>query len=55
LACALLSRILPPNRSGLSGFVFAFIGIYFTIAGRIMGRHEKRIYERVQKSAAASH
>jgi uncharacterized membrane protein len=55
LACALLSRILPPNRSGLSGFVFAFIGIYFTIAGRMMGRHEKRIYERVQKSAAASH
>lgn len=55
LLCALLAWVLPANRSGLAGFVFALIGVYFTIAGRIMGHREKQIYERTHKSAAASH
>jgi hypothetical protein len=55
LTCALLAWALPPHRAGLAGFVFAFIGIYFTVAGRIMGTRQRQIYERTHKSAAASH
>jgi uncharacterized membrane protein len=53
LTCALLASILPPQRAGLSGFIFAFIAVYFTAAGSIMGKREKKIYER--STRAASH
>jgi uncharacterized membrane protein len=54
LLCALLAWMLPPQRAGLAGFVFAFIGIYFTVAGRIMGARQRQIYERTHRSATAS-
>lgn len=53
LLCALLAWMLPPHRAGLAGFVFAFIGIYFTVAGRIMGARQRQIYERTHRSAKA--
>lgn len=55
LACAVLAWLLPPSRAGLAGFIFAFIGVYFTIAGRIMGRRERQIHEHAHKSATGSH
>lgn len=52
LTCALLARTLPPQRAGLSGFIFAFIGVYFTISGAIMGKKQKALYEKSRHAHA---
>lgn len=51
LLCALLASILPPGRAGLSGFIFALIGVYFTVSGTVMGKKQNRLFA---KSAHAA-
>jgi len=52
LVCALLASVLPPHRAGLSGFIFALIGVYFTVSGSILGKREQRIYDSISRAAA---
>ena len=51
LSCALLASVLPPQRAGLSGFIFALIGVYFTVSGTIMGKKQNKLFA---KSAHAA-
>lgn len=42
LVSAALASVLG-QRAGLAGFVYMFIGVYFTIEGTIMGKHENAL------------
>jgi hypothetical protein len=54
IASALLAAILPAKISGLAGWLYAGIGIYHWIAGSIMGKKEKLIFEKIEREAAAN-
>lgn len=53
---ALTALLLPVRLSGLSGYLYTSIGIYYWIAESIFGKEEARVLERVQaQSQSAVH
>lgn len=43
LISTVFALALPANQAGLAGWVYVFIGPYFTVAGRIFGKREKAL------------
>jgi len=54
LTSTALALALPPNVSGLAGWVYMFIGVYYTIAGTAFGKQEQILKERMEKAATAN-
>jgi uncharacterized membrane protein len=54
LTSAILAAVLPARISGLAGWLYAGIGIYHWIAGRIMGKKQRVLLEKMQHDASAA-
>lgn len=52
LASSVLALALPANLAGLAGWIYMFIGPYHTVAGRMFGKRERVLRERIQKAAS---
>ena len=53
LVVAITAVLLPLRLSGLSGYLYTFIGVYYWIAGSILGRRETRVLEQMQSQSGA--
>lgn len=51
---ALTALLLPVRISGLSGYLFTLIGVYYWIAGSVFGRRETLVWERMQAQNSIS-
>lgn len=54
LVVAITAVLLPLRLSGFSGYLYTFIGVYYWIAGSILGRRETRVLEQMQSQSSAS-
>ena len=52
LASSTIALALPANLAGLAGWLYMFIGPYYTIAGRMFGKRERALRERLKKPAS---
>jgi len=52
LIVAVTALLLPVRLSGLSGYLYAFIGVYYWIAGTIQGKQETLALERTRVQAS---
>lgn len=48
----LTAVLLPARISGLSGYLYTFIGVYYWVAGSIFGKEETQVLKRVQEQSA---
>lgn len=54
LTSTALALALPTNLSGLAGWVYMFIGVYYTIAGKVFGKQERILQARMERAATAN-
>jgi uncharacterized membrane protein len=54
LTSTALALALPQNLSGLAGWVYMFIGVYYTIAGKVFGKQERILQARMERAATAN-
>ena len=52
LTSTILALLLPTNLSGLAGWIYMFIGVYYTIAGTTFGKRERLLEAAMEKQAA---
>jgi len=54
LIVAVTALLLPLRLSGLAGYLYTFIGVYYWIAGTIFGKQETLVLERMQAQSAST-
>ena len=54
LVAGTTALLLPLRLSGLSGYLYALIGVYHWIAGTVLGKKETLAWERMQAQSSAS-
>ncbi|MCU1286789.1 MAG: hypothetical protein JWO13_3139 [Acidobacteriales bacterium] len=54
LTSAAVAALLTPQKSGLAGWLYAFIGIYHWIAGTFLGKKQRLLTEKLDRESAAA-
>lgn len=55
LIAGLTALLLPLRYSGLSGFLYTLIGVYYWVTGVVLGKKETLVLERMQAPSSQAH